>query len=63
MKTCLIQHSYVRKAGFLIASDHLGVAAPIYLATISHKTIQYKKMINEILPCVSATRIALHYIR
>ena len=61
MKTCLIQNAYVRKASFLIASDHLNVAAPIVLATKA--TNQYKNIINEILPCVSATRIALHYIR
>ncbi|GJA00292.1 hypothetical protein ECV0102_06400 [Enterobacter cloacae] len=61
MTTCLIQNAYVRKTGFLIASDHLGVAEPIVLATKA--TSQYKNIINEILPCVSATRIALQNIR
>lgn len=50
-----------KETGFLIASDQLGVAAPIDLATKA--TSQYKNIINEILPCVSASRIALHNIR
>lgn len=60
MKTCLIQHSYVRKAGFLIASDHLGVAAPIVLATISHKTIQKDDKRNTSLRLCHANRFALY---
>lgn len=45
MQTCLIQRSFVRKAGILIASDYLGVAASSHLATKSHKAIM-----NEMLP-------------
>ncbi|HGK4598910.1 TPA: hypothetical protein ACJ2UE_003648 [Yersinia enterocolitica] len=60
MKTCLIQHSYVSKAGFLIASDHLGVAASIDLATISHKSIQKDNKRNTSLRLCLADRFALY---